>query len=41
MLTEEEMISNFERATDQIMQIFDDPIFSNDGRTMDLEEIDF
>jgi|688.fasta_scaffold538013_1 hypothetical protein len=41
MLTEEEILSNFERTTDQIMEIFDDPVFSNDGRTMDLEEIDF
>lgn len=35
------MMNNFNRATDKIMEVFDDPIFSHDGERMELEEIDF
>jgi hypothetical protein len=35
------MVSNFDRATDKIMEIFNDPIFSTDGGMMEMEEVDF
>jgi hypothetical protein len=40
-MTEEEMVSNFDRATEKIMEIFNDPIFSVDGGRMEMEEVDF
>jgi hypothetical protein len=35
------MIANYDRATEHIMEIFDDPVFTHAGSNMDLEEIDF
>jgi hypothetical protein len=39
--TDEEMLRNSERATETIMEVFDDPIFRQEGQAMELEEIDF
>jgi hypothetical protein len=40
-LSEDEMVTNFNRATDKIMEVFNDPIFAHDDGRMELEEIDF
>jgi hypothetical protein len=37
MLTEEEIWLNSERATSNIMEVFNDPIFQQDHASMDLE----
>ena len=34
-------MTNFDRATDKIMEVFNDPIFAHDDGRMELEEIDF
>jgi hypothetical protein len=41
MLNEDEMRVNSERATEKIMDVFNDPIFQQGDRAMELEEIDF
>lgn len=41
MMSQDEMMSNFERATEKIMEVFEDPVFSGDMSKMELEEIDF
>jgi hypothetical protein len=40
-LSEDELVNNFNRATDKIMEVFNDPIFAHDDGRMELEEIDF
>jgi hypothetical protein len=35
------MVSNFDRATEKIMEVFNDLIFASDEGKMELEEIDF
>jgi hypothetical protein len=41
MPTDDEVRYNSERATEKIMEVFNDPIFQLDERGMELEEIDF
>lgn len=41
MVNDDEILINSERATEKIMEVFDDPIFQQSNRTMELEEIDF
>jgi len=41
MMSEDEMINNFDQVTDSIMQIFDDPIFRKDDVCTQMQEIDF
>lgn len=40
-INQDEMVSNFDRATQKIMQIFNDPIFMNEEGKMELQEVDF
>ncbi len=35
-MDEDELRVNFDRATQEIMEVFDDPIFWHDDRMMDL-----
>lgn len=39
--SEEELLSNFDRSTEKIMEVFDDPIFRSSAAAMELEEVDF
>jgi hypothetical protein len=41
MMSEEELRWNFDRATENIMAVFRDPVFSAAGAKMELEEVDF
>lgn len=41
MITEEELQYNFDRATENIMEVFEDPLFKTRDVQMELEEIDF
>ena len=40
-LSESEMKDDYEMATDEIMKVFEDPIFEENDRKVSLEEIDF
>lgn len=39
--SEEELLSNYDRSTEKIMAVFDDPIFHSNSTSMELEEVDF
>ncbi len=39
--TEEEVVQDYESATEQIMSVFSDPIFQKVHNEMMLEEVDF
>lgn len=41
MEAEDELITNYNRATEKIMSVFEDPIFSHGDEKMELEEVDF
>jgi hypothetical protein len=41
MVSEEELKYNFDRATENIMEVFEDPFFRTGDVQMELEEIDF
>lgn len=41
MISEEELRYNFDRATENIMKVFEDPVFQTECPEMDLEEVDF
>lgn len=41
MVSDEEILLNSERATEKIMEVFNDPIFQHSDGMMELEEIDF
>jgi hypothetical protein len=41
IMSEDEMIKNFDQTTATIMQIFDDPIFQRDDVCAKMQEIDF
>jgi hypothetical protein len=41
MMTDEELMEGSERATESIMEVFNDPFFMGEGKIMELEEIDF
>ena len=40
-MTDEELRVNSERTTENLMEVFEDPIFKTQGKEMELEEIDF
>ena len=40
-ISDEELRRNSERATENIMEVFNDPMFTAEGKEMELEEIDF
>ena len=40
-ISDEELKWNFDKATENIMDVFNDPVFSSEETMMDLEEIDF
>ena len=40
MATEDELMANYDMATDSIMEVFKDPVFNMDTR-IELEEIEF
>ena len=40
-MTDEELRINSDRVTENIMEVFNDPIFTSEGKEMELEEIDF
>ena len=37
MMTDEELMEGSERATESIMEVFNDPLFTAEGKTMELE----
>jgi hypothetical protein len=41
MIDEQELQAYSERATDELMQIFNDPFFEEKGSCLEMQEIDF
>lgn len=41
MISDEQLKYHFDRATENIMKVFEDPVFSSEESKMELEEIDF
>ena len=41
LMTDEELRDNFERTSENLMEVLNDPRFASEGSEMELEEIDF